>query len=90
MSSLVSPAMAASQYALLSSLYALPGKIIGGLSGFAVKQMGFPVFFAATSTIGIPVALLCLLVWAHQRRLAAREARQPSVPNTTTATLASG
>src|SRR5271155_5721875 len=33
MSSLVSPAYAATQYALLSSLYALPGKLVGGLSG---------------------------------------------------------
>ena len=73
MSSLVSPSMAASQYALLSSLYALPGKIIGGLSGFAVAAWGFPAFFASTSTIGIPVAILCLAVWAHQRRLASRE-----------------
>ena len=72
MSSLVSPSMAASQYALLSSLYALPGKIIGGLSGFAVAAWGFPVFFASTSTIGIPVAILCLAVWAHQRRQAGR------------------
>ena len=93
MSSLVSPSMAASQYALLSSLYALPGKIIGGLSGFAVKQVGFPVFFASTSTIGVPVAMLCLLVWAHQRRLDARAARtitasdpaQMSEPHPTTA-----
>ena len=67
MSSLVSPTMAASQYALLSSLYALPGKIIGGLSGYAVASYGFATFFAATSTIGVPVAVLCLLVWARQR-----------------------
>ena len=66
MSSLVSPALAASQYALLSSLYALPGKIIGGLSGYAVASYGFATFFAATSTIGLPVAVLCLLVWARQ------------------------
>ncbi len=66
MSSLVSPAMAASQYALLSSLYALPGKIIGGLSGYAVASYGFATFFAATSMIGLPVAALCLLVWARQ------------------------
>lgn len=72
MSSLVSPAMAASQYALLSSLYALPGKIIGGLSGYAVKEWGFAAFFAASSTLGLPVALLCLAVWAHGRRSAAR------------------
>ena len=72
MSSLVSAGMAASQYALLSSLYALPGKIIGGLSGFAVKQVGFPAFFVASSTIGFPVALLCLLIWWRQRRAAGR------------------
>ena len=67
MSSLTSPAMAASQYALLSSLYALLGKFVGGFSGYAVKAVGFPTFFAASSTIGIPVAVLCLIVWARQR-----------------------
>ena len=36
MSSLTSPAYAAAQYALLSSLYALPGKLVGGLSGLMV------------------------------------------------------
>jgi PAT family beta-lactamase induction signal transducer AmpG len=68
MSSLTSPAYAASQYALLSSLYALLGKFFGGLSGFAVKQIGFAGFFACTSTIGLPVAALCLFLWARQAR----------------------
>ena len=63
MSSLVSPGYAATQYALLSSLYALPGKFIGGLSGFMVEAMGYPRFFATTALIGLPVALLCLFVW---------------------------
>ena len=40
LSSLVSPAYAATQYALLSSLYALPGKLVGGLSGFMVERWG--------------------------------------------------
>ena len=71
MSSLTSPALAASQYALLSSLYALPGKIVGGLSGFIVVKVGYPTFFAASSTIGIPVALLCLAVWLRRRPAAA-------------------
>jgi MFS transporter, PAT family, beta-lactamase induction signal transducer AmpG len=70
MSSLTSPAFAASQYALLSSLYALLGKFLGGLSGFAVKQMGFAGFFACTSLIGLPVAALCLFLWTQQRRAA--------------------
>ena len=63
MSSLTSPAFAATQYALLSSLYALPGKLVGGLSGFMVDSFGYPAFFAMTSLIGIPVALLGLIVW---------------------------
>ncbi len=60
MSSLTSPAFAATQYALLSSLYALPGKFVGGLSGFAVESLGYPVFFTMTAAVGIPVTLLCL------------------------------
>lgn len=74
MSSLTSPALAASQYALLSSLYALPGKIIGGLSGFMVAKLGYAAFFAGSSTIGIPVAALCALVWWRQGRAAKDEA----------------
>ncbi len=66
MSSLTAPAYAARQYALLSSLFALFGKFLGGLSGFAVKQIGFAGFFASTSLIGLPVAALCLLLWAKQ------------------------
>ena len=63
MSSLTSPAFAAAQYALLSSLYALPGKLVGGLSGLMVDTFGYPAFFVFTSAIGIPGALLCLYVW---------------------------
>ena len=63
MSSLTSPAFAATQYALLSSLYALPGKLVAGVSGFAVNAWGYTTFFISTSLIGIPVAILCLLIW---------------------------
>jgi PAT family beta-lactamase induction signal transducer AmpG len=70
MSSLVSPAFAATQYALLSSLYALPGKLIGGLSGAMVEAFGYPRFFIATATIGIPVVALTLVVWQMQARKA--------------------
>jgi PAT family beta-lactamase induction signal transducer AmpG len=63
MSSLTSPAYAAAQYALLSSLYALPGKLVGGLSGLMVDNFGYPLFFVSTSAIGIPGALLCLYIW---------------------------
>jgi PAT family beta-lactamase induction signal transducer AmpG len=68
MSSLVSPAFAASQYALLSSLYALPGKLIGGLSGLMVDEFGYVDFFVASAAIGIPVVALSLTVWRVQGR----------------------
>jgi PAT family beta-lactamase induction signal transducer AmpG len=68
MSSLTSPLFAATQYALLSSLYALPGKFIGGLSGFMVDAFGYTKFFASTSLIGLPVAVLCAWVWWLNRK----------------------
>ncbi len=73
MSSLTGLGFAATQYALLSSLYALPGKLVGGISGFMVSAYGFPVFFALTAAIGIPVTLLCLVVG----RAGARAAAEP-------------
>jgi PAT family beta-lactamase induction signal transducer AmpG len=63
MSSLTSADHAASQYALLTSLCAFPGSILAGLSGFVIDDLGFSMFFVATSLIGIPVALLCAFVW---------------------------
>lgn len=66
MSSLTAPAFAASQYAVLSSLYALFGKLVAGWSGFAVHAFGYATFFVASSTIGVPVAVLCIVVWALQ------------------------
>lgn len=62
MSGLTSPGFAATQYALLSSIYALPGKLIGGASGAVVDAYGYPLLFTGTAAIGIPLAILCLLV----------------------------
>ncbi|WP_245416166.1 AmpG family muropeptide MFS transporter [Microvirga sp. 17 mud 1-3] len=62
MSSLTAPGFAATQYALLSSLYALPGKLIGGGSGAVVDAYGYPILFSATAAIGIPLVILCLVV----------------------------
>jgi PAT family beta-lactamase induction signal transducer AmpG len=75
MSSLVSPAFAATQYALLSSLYALPGKFVGGLSGVMVDAFGYVKFFVATATIGIPVVILTLIVW---RLATSKETESPA------------
>jgi PAT family beta-lactamase induction signal transducer AmpG len=62
MSRLSATAHAASQYALLTSLCALPGSLLAGFSGFVIEWTGFAWFFVGTSLIGVPVALLCLLV----------------------------
>ena len=65
MSSLVSTEFAASQYALMTSLCALPGSLLAGASGFVIERTGFEDFFIGTSLIGIPVALLAWFVWRN-------------------------
>ncbi|MCJ2083322.1 AmpG family muropeptide MFS transporter [Methylobacterium sp. J-090] len=74
MSSLTAPGFAATQYALFSSLYALPGKLVAGTSGYIVAAYGYPVFFAITAAVGIPVVVLCLFVGRAGERSAARAA----------------
>jgi PAT family beta-lactamase induction signal transducer AmpG len=61
MSGLTGIGFAATQYALLSSLYALPGKLVSGFSGFMVAAYGFSTFFALTAAIGLPVLVLAIL-----------------------------
>ena len=63
MSTLCASELAASQYALLTSIVALPGSLLAASSGFVIQRLGFEHFFEATSLIGLPVALLCLWVW---------------------------
>lgn len=67
MSGLCAPGFAATQYALFSSLYALPGKLAAGISGFVVASYGYPVFFALTAAVGVPVVLLCIAVGRRSR-----------------------
>ena len=68
MSSLVSTEFATSQYALLTSLCALPGSLLAGASGFIIKSTSFEAFFAGTSVMGLPVALLAWWLWREQER----------------------
>ncbi|MBC7990851.1 MAG: MFS transporter [Luteimonas sp.] len=70
MSSLTNIGYTATQYALLSSFYALPGKLLKGLSGVAVEHLeigrtlldAYALFFIGTALVGIPALLLCLLL----------------------------
>lgn len=44
----------ATQYALFSSLFALPRLLAGPISGFAVDAIGWSAFFLATIPVGLP------------------------------------
>jgi len=71
LSSLTSASYTATQYALFSSIYALPGKLLMGTSGFVVDAIGYPAFFVYTSTLGLP-ALVLLFFLARKMRQEAR------------------
>jgi PAT family beta-lactamase induction signal transducer AmpG len=58
LSSLTSASYTATQYALFSSMYALPGKLLMGTSGFVVDAIGYPAFFTYTATLGLPALVL--------------------------------
>jgi MFS transporter, PAT family, beta-lactamase induction signal transducer AmpG len=68
LSSLTSPRYTATQYALFSSAYALPGKILMGGSGFVVDQVGYPWFFVYTSFLGLPALVLLWFVMRESQR----------------------
>ena len=61
----------ATQYALFSSLFALPRVLAGPIAGFAVDAVGWPAFYLATMGCGIPG----LLMLARFAPLGVREPR---------------
>jgi PAT family beta-lactamase induction signal transducer AmpG len=79
MSSLTNIGYTATQYALLSSFYALLGKALKGLSGVAVEHLevgrglleAYSLFFIGTALIGIPAFVLCLLLAVRKPAVAA-------------------
>jgi len=62
MSSLTSASYTATQYAVLSSLYALPPKLLMGTSGLVVDAIGYPPFYLYTASLSIPALLLLYLL----------------------------
>ncbi len=65
LSALVNQRYTATQYALFSSLVTLPGKLIGGLSGFMVTGMGYAGFFIFSTVAAVPA--LILFFWLQSR-----------------------
>jgi PAT family beta-lactamase induction signal transducer AmpG len=77
MSSLTSLGYTATQYALLSSAYAIVGKLLKGFSGAVVDGLqvhghtlmeSYALFFVGAGAIGLPAILLCLWLAAMQGR----------------------
>lgn len=65
MSGLTNRNFTATQYALLVSLANLPGKFIGGLSGFIVEASSYESFFLFSAISVVPT--LALLAWLWPR-----------------------
>ncbi len=63
MSSLTDRNFTATQYALLVSLANLPGKFIGGVSGYIVEASSYQTFFILSTFSVIPTLLLLLWLW---------------------------
>lgn len=86
MSSLTTLGYTATQYALLSSFYALLGKVTKGFSGVVVQNLSqthplmeaYAYFFVGTALIGIPALLLCVLLVRSNRVVRKIEAAQVS------------
>jgi MFS transporter, PAT family, beta-lactamase induction signal transducer AmpG len=63
MSGLTNRHFTATQYALLVSLANLPGKFVGGFSGYIVEASSYQVFFLFSSLSVIPTLLLLYWLW---------------------------
>ena len=56
------------QYAFLSSIFSLTGRLVGGLSGFGAEKYGYGDYFALTFLVSLPAYLLLPWVkrWIHE------------------------
>jgi PAT family beta-lactamase induction signal transducer AmpG len=57
------------QYALLSSLFALTGRLAGGVSGLGAERWGYGGYFALTFAVSVPGLLLVpwIAPWVDRR-----------------------
>ena len=73
LSGLTNTAYTATQYALFTSIMTLPGKLLGGSSGWVVDRLqedfsatykfgGYAIFFVYTALLGLPALVLALVV----------------------------
>ena len=67
MSSLTDRNFTATQFALLVSLANLPGKFVGGVSGYIVEATSYSTFFAMSAFTVVPTLLLLAWMWRRIR-----------------------
>jgi PAT family beta-lactamase induction signal transducer AmpG len=65
MSGLTNQNFTATQYALLVSLANLPGKFVGGFSGYIVEESSYSAFFLISAVSVVPALLLLAWLWRH-------------------------
>jgi PAT family beta-lactamase induction signal transducer AmpG len=53
---------AATQYAVLSALFALTRDVAGAFTGLGVEAMGYAAFFALTTVLAVPALALLPLI----------------------------
>ncbi len=70
MSSLTDRAFTATQFALLVSLANLPGKFVGGVSGYIVEATSYSTFFVLSALTVVPTLLLLAWLWGQIRETA--------------------
>ncbi len=63
MSGLTNRHFTATQYALLASLANLPGKFIGGVSGYIVEATNYQTFFIVSTFSVVPTLVLLAWLW---------------------------
>lgn len=80
LSSLTSPKYTATQYALFSSLYTMPGKLFfEGTSGFVAEAIDYPLFFIYTAALSLPA--LVMLWWLVRRHVFNGGTFTPATPS---------
>jgi len=56
------------QYAFLSSIFSLTGRLVGGISGFGAERFGYGNYFALTFLVSLPAFLFLPWIksWIHE------------------------
>ena len=83
MSSLTDRNFTATQFALLVSLANLPGKFVGGASGYIVEATSYSTFFMFSAITVVPT--LALLTWLWPRIRESTDADVAAVPGSASA-----